>query len=144
MSDSHTQPVASPVSGDHKPVRSGAQRGSGIWIGCLLALVTVLAYWPVRTCEFVTIDDDLYVTRNPPVTHGVTLEGLRWAFTTGHTGNWHPLTWISHMIDCQVYGLNPAGHHVTNLFFHVANTLLLFAVLRLMTGALWRSAIVAA
>jgi Flp pilus assembly protein TadD len=125
---------------------AGARPGSrrAIWIGAVLVLVTLLAYWPVRKCGFVTIDDDLYVTRNSNVLHGLTLEDLRWAFTTRHTGNWHPLTWISHMTDCQVFGVNPAWHHTVNLLFHAANCLLLFLVLRLMTGAVWRSALVAA
>ena len=72
------------------------------------------------------------------------MEAIRWAFTTGHAGNWHPLTWISHMLDIQLFGLNPQGHHLMNLFFHIANTLLLFFVLHRMTKALWQSAFVAA
>src|SRR5271155_5641449 len=82
------------------------------WIGCGLLLVTLAAYWPVRYCGFTYIDDDLYVFRNPQVLPGITFEGIRWAFITGRTGNWLPLTWISHMLDCQFYGTNPAGHHL--------------------------------
>jgi tetratricopeptide (TPR) repeat protein len=127
-----------------KPIagRSGIRRE--FWIGCALLLVTLAAYWPVRNCDFIYIDDDLYVFRNPEVLPGVTWEGIRWAFTTGHTGNWHPITWISHMLDCQFYGTKPAGHHLTNLLFHAANVLLLFAILRFTTGTIWRSALVAA
>jgi Flp pilus assembly protein TadD len=121
--------------------RSGIRRE--FWIGCALLVITLIAYWPVRHCGFTYIDDDLYVFRNPEVLPGITFADIRWAFTTSHTGNWLPLTWISHMLDCQFYGTNPAGHHFTNLFFHAANVLLLFAILRLMTGAVWRSAFVA-
>jgi protein O-mannosyl-transferase len=115
-----------------------------LWIGGALALLTVGVYWPVRQCEFVNYDDPLYVSANAHVLPGLTWPGVQWAFTTGWTGNWHPLTWISHMADCQWYHLQPAGHHLTNVLLHVANTLLLFGVLRGMTGALWRSALVAA
>ncbi len=112
---------------------------------CLaLALVTLAAYWPVFQCGFTNYDDDLYVTKNPWVQSGLTWGGLGWAFTANQSFNWHPLTWISHMADCELYGLDPAGHHATNLLFHIANSLLLFLVLRRMTGALWRSAFVAA
>jgi Flp pilus assembly protein TadD len=127
-----------------KPIagRSGIRRE--FWIGCVLLLVTVLVYWPARNCAFFCIDDDLYVSRNPEVLPGVTFEGIRWALTTGHAGNWHPVTWISHMLDCQLYGTKPAGYHLTNVFFHAANVLLLFAILRFTTGTVWRSALVAA
>ena len=78
------------------------------------------------------------------MTAGLTWPGIVWAFQSGDAANWHPLTWISHMLDCQLYGLNPGGHHLTNLLFHIANTLLLFLWLERLTGALWRSALVAA
>lgn len=93
---------------------------------------------------FVDLDDDYYVTNNPLVRSGVTAESVKWAFTTTATNNWHPLTWISHMLDCQLYGQNPIGHHLTSVLFHVANVLLLFLVLWKLTGAPWRSAVVAA
>lgn len=85
-----------------------------------------------------------YVTENYYVTNGLNIEGIAWSFTTGHWANWHPLTWLSHMLDCQLYGLNPGGHHVTSLLFHVANALLLYMVLMKMTGRCCRSAFVAA
>ena len=110
----------------------------------LLAAVTVAVYCQVRGHEFVYYDDDAYVYENPYVRAGLTGIGLLWAFVTGHGGNWHPLTWLSHMLDCQLYGADSGAHHVTSLLFHVANTLLLFMVLRRMTGAVWRSAFVAA
>ena len=110
----------------------------------LLALVTLAVYLPVLEARFVTFDDTSYLTDNPIVQAGLTWEGARWAFTQSHAANWHPLSWLSHMLDCQVYGLKPAGHHLTGLLFHTANTLLLFGLLRSMTGAFWRSAFVAA
>ncbi|PZR73182.1 MAG: hypothetical protein DLM73_11325 [Chthoniobacterales bacterium] len=94
--------------------------------------------------QFVNLDDGAYVYKNPQVSRGLTTEGIIWAFTHSHAANWHPLTWLSHMLDCQFYGLNPGGHHLTNVLLHTANAILLFLVLRQMTGALWRSAFVAA
>lgn len=93
---------------------------------------------------FVNFDDREYVYKNPDVTGGLSLQSITWAFTHAHAANWHPLTWISHMLDCQCYGLNAGGHHFTNLLLHATTTILLFLVLRQMTGALWRSAFVAA
>ena len=110
----------------------------------LLCLLTLLAYGPVTRCGFVDFDDANYVSQNPKVQAGLTLKGVVWAFSTGHATNWHPLTWLSHMVDAQLYGLQPAGHHLSSLFLHLANTLLLFLLLNRMTGALWRSALVAA
>jgi protein O-mannosyl-transferase len=109
-----------------------------------LALVTAALYWPMTHHPFVNFDDDDYVTNNPQVKAGLTWSGVMWAFKTGAAANWHPLTWLSHMLDCQLYGLNPGGHHFTNLLFHVANTVLLFLLLQQLTGAVWRSAFVAA
>jgi protein O-mannosyl-transferase len=94
--------------------------------------------------DFVCYDDNLYVYQNPQVAEGLTAEGIGWAFTHYHTGNWIPLTWISHMLDCQLYGLNPIGHHLTNVLLHAATVVLLFLVLQRMTGALGASAFVAA
>ena len=110
----------------------------------LLGLITVAVYLPVIELNFVTFDDTYYLTANPKVQAGLTWEGVRWAFTRTHAANWHPVTWLSHMLDCQLYGLKPAGHHLTNLVFHTANTLLLFGLLKRLTGAFWRSALVAA
>jgi len=110
----------------------------------LLALTTVAVYSRVRDHEFVNYDDGPYVYENPHVQAGLTGEGVKWAFTATHLYNWHPLTWLSHMLDCQLYGLDSGKHHITSLLFHAANTVLLFLVLRRMTGALWRSVFVAA
>ncbi|HEY3129954.1 MAG TPA: tetratricopeptide repeat protein [Acidobacteriota bacterium] len=115
------------------------------WLLSLALLaVTAGAYWQVRQNDFVQYDDKIYVTDNKQVQQGLTLQGLRWAFTTTQGANWHPLTWISHMLDCQLFALNPEGHHLTSLLFHLANTLLLFWVLARMTFDPWRSAFVAA
>ena len=112
---------------------------------CLVLVATTLAvYWQVTNHEFINYDDGLYVTENSHVQAGLTLESIKWAFTTGHAANWHPVTWLSHMLDIELYGLNPMGHHWTNLQFHIANSLLLFFILFKMTGALWKSAFVAA
>ena len=110
----------------------------------ILTLVTLAVYAQVFTCDFKNFDDNLYVTDNSQVQAGLTWHGIKWAFTTNHAYNWHPLVWISHMLDCRLYGLNPLGHHLTNLFFHIINTLLLFLVFKNMTGQIWPSAFVAA
>jgi protein O-mannosyl-transferase len=110
----------------------------------LLAIGTFVAFWPVTRCEFTNYDDPDYVTRNIHVQAGVTLAGVRWAFVTSHASNWHPLTWISHMLDVQLFGLDPRWHHLVSLLLHVLTALLLFLVLLFMTDALWQSAFVAA
>jgi len=109
-----------------------------------LTVATLTTFWQVNHCDFITYDDTDYVTENSHILNGITGNGIRWAFMTGHSSNWHPLTWISHMLDVQLFGLNPQGHHLTNLFFHIANTLLLFFVLRRMSKTVWQSAFVAA
>lgn len=112
---------------------------------CLaLGLGTLAVYAPVRQYDFVNYDDDDYVTQNPHVSNGLTGDNVVWAFTRSYAGNWHPLTWLSHMLDVQLYGLNPGGHHLTNVVFHAVNAVLLFLIFVNMTGAIWRSAFVAA
>jgi hypothetical protein len=115
-----------------------------LFVALCLILCVVVIYIKVQNFDFVGYDDELYVTENLHVQKGVSLKGIKWAFTTFHSANWHPLTWISHMLDCELYEMNPAGHHWTNIELHIANTLLLFFILFKMTGALWRSAFVAA
>jgi tetratricopeptide (TPR) repeat protein len=115
-----------------------------LFVALCLILGIVVVYMKVQKYDFVGYDDELYVTQNHYVQEGISPEGIKWAFTTFHSANWHPLTWLSHMLDCDLYGLNPAGHHWTNVEFHIANTLLLFIILFKMTGALWQSAFVAA
>jgi len=121
-----------------------SQNETAIAIALILAVVTAGLYWPVLGHAFIDLDDDLYVTANPMVLGGWTVRGVAWAWTTGHAGNWHPLTWLSHMTDCSLFGLQPAGHHAMSAFLHAANTVLLFLLLRRMTGAIWRASVVAA
>jgi len=110
----------------------------------LLATSTLAVYSPATRFAFVSYDDPDYVSENANIARGLNAQSLVWAFQTGHAANWHPVTWLSHALDCSLYGLNPAGHHLTSLLFHAANALLLFVVLQQMTGARWRSAFVAA
>ena len=102
------------------------------------------AYYPILGHDFINFDDPDYVTENEWVKQGLTWAGFKWAFNLGPASNWHPLTWLSHMLDCQLFGLNAGHHHFTSGLFHLANTLLLFVLLRSLTGTLWRSAGVAA
>jgi tetratricopeptide (TPR) repeat protein len=112
---------------------------------CLLLLAGTLAvYQDLPQHDFVNFDDMEYVTENPNVRPGLTVKGILWAFGTGYAGNWHPLTWLSHMLDIQLFGLMPGMHHLVNLLLHMANGVLLFLALKRMTGSLWRSAFVAA
>jgi tetratricopeptide (TPR) repeat protein len=110
-----------------------------------LVVVTVAAFWRVGQCSFVNYDDPAYVSGNPLVQRGLTVEGIQWAFGSlhGDVTYWHPLTWLSHMLDCEIFGVRPGAHHWVSLFFHSLNCVLLFVFLRRMTGALWRSALVA-
>ena len=110
----------------------------------LLAVVTFAVYVPALRNDFVNYDDSDYVTSNPHVQSGLKWENVQWAFTTGHASNWHPITWLSHMLDCQWFGLNSGAHHLVNIVFHTINVVLLFLFLRFTTSAIWRSAFVAA
>ncbi len=113
-------------------------------ISLALVLAVLIAFWPTTGNKFVDWDDGPYVTRNPHVRGGLTLNGVVWAFTSlGYAENWHPLTWLSHMLDVELFGLNPRGHHLVSVILHAGNAILLFLVLRAMTGTLWRSALVA-
>jgi protein O-mannosyl-transferase len=114
------------------------------FMGLLLALVTLLVYLPVGRDGFLVYDDDVYVTGNTMVQKGLTWAGVRWAFTTSHASNWHPVTWLSHMTDCELFGLNAGAHHLVNALIHTANAVLLFALLLRLTGGLWPSLFVAA
>ena len=110
----------------------------------LLVVVTLAAYWPVLRYDFVNYDDPDYFTSNVHVQKGLTLPNMVWAFSTGKTANWHPLTWLSLMLDVELFGKGPFGPHFTNLLFHLANTVLVFLLFRCLTAATWRSAFVAA
>jgi tetratricopeptide (TPR) repeat protein len=123
-------------------VVSSASRVS-LGICLLLAAAVVVVYGQVATFEFVNFDDPVYIYENEHVTAGLTWEGVRWAFTSGLESNWLPLTRLSHMLDCELFGVQAGAHHVTNLLLHLANTILLYGVLQTMTGAVWRSAWVA-
>jgi tetratricopeptide (TPR) repeat protein len=116
-----------------------------ILIICIfLTTATLIAFWQVNHGDFNIYDDIAYVTGNSYIRNGITIEGIGWAFTTSHAANWHPLTWLSHMLDVEFFGLQPRWHHLTNLLFHITNTLLLFLVFYRMTKELWHSAFVAA
>lgn len=113
-------------------------------LAVLLATSVLVAYAGVRQHDFVNFDDPEYVVQNRHVTSGLTVANVAWSLTAVHSANWHPLTWMSHMLDCSLYGLRPGGHHLTNVLLHALATVLLFCALRTLTGAPGRSAFVAA
>lgn len=121
-----------------------AQRHLGIFV--FLAVISAAVFWPIRTHDFINYDDQLYLTQNRVVQGGLTADGVKWAFgrLVGNGTYWHPLTWISHMADCSMFKMNAGRHHLVSLVFHVANVLLLFALLNRISGKAWRSAVVAA
>jgi tetratricopeptide (TPR) repeat protein len=126
------------------PKRSRANRWLGAAVIIALVLGTVALYSPVRTFEFLNFDDTSYVTENPKVLRGISWRMLTWAVSSREASNWHPLTWLSHALDCQLFGQNAGAHHLVSLALHAANAVLLLLVLRRLTGSLWRSALVAA
>ncbi len=113
------------------------------FIVLLLSLLTIIVFWRSLSNGFVNYDDDVYVYENPHIQQGMTCNDIRWAFTSFYEANWHPLTWLSHMLDYRVFGLDPRGHHFINLLLHLLNVLLLFRLFEGMTGELCKSAIVA-
>jgi tetratricopeptide (TPR) repeat protein len=139
--------AASPNAAGPVPPSAGGSRRSrgGNWLICLsLVLATLAAYWPVRHFEFLNYDDTDGIVRTPMIRGGLNGTSVAWAFANRHMGNWQPVTSLSHMLDCQLFGLNPGPPHVVNVLFHLANTILLFLLLNQLTGARWRSAFVAA
>src|SRR5438309_1141867 len=124
--------------------RAARNRSITVGICLLLTGLSLAVFSQTIRYDFVNFDDDMYVYNAPTIRAGLTLQGIVAAFTSPHARNWHPLTTLSHMLDCRLYGLNAGGHHATNLVLHTIAALLLFRVLRQMTGALWKSAIVAA
>ena len=112
--------------------------------GLLLFLITLVVYLPVLQNGFINYDDTDYVTENQVVRQGLTWTGCVWAFTMWHASNWHPLTWLSHMADCEIFRLNPAGHHLVNVILHAVNAVLLFTLFRRLTSGLWPAAFIAA
>jgi tetratricopeptide (TPR) repeat protein len=115
---------------------------------CLaLVLLTIIAFWPLKDCGFINVDDDAYVYKNDYVQQGLSWKSIQWAFSADSSsvaGHWHPITWLSLMLDYEFFGLNPYGYHLTNLFFHILNAILLFLIFHRMTKAIWQSAFVAA
>jgi Flp pilus assembly protein TadD len=132
------------TSANYKPVGKPGMFAQPVVLCLLLVAVTLVVYWPVTRCDFVNYDDPDYFSSNTHVQAGLTPGNVVWAFCTGHASNWHPLTWLSLMLDRELSGSGPAGPHFTNLLFHLANTGLLFLLLRRLTRATWRSAFVAA
>jgi Tfp pilus assembly protein PilF len=118
-------------------------RRTTIFLCALLALAVVALYWPALKCGFINYDDPDYFEKNPHVQAGLTWAGVHWAFTTSAVSNWNPLTWLSFMLDVAVFGKGPVGPHLTQLLLHAADSVLLFLVLKQLTGAVWRSAAVA-
>src|SRR6266566_4901753 len=114
------------------------------WLCFLLCLLVAGVFLPSIHNDFANYDDPIYVTSNAHVQSGLSWAGLRWALTTNHASNWHPLTWLSHMADCQFFGSKSWGHHLTSVLLHAVTTILVFVVLRRLTGVLWRSLFVAA
>ncbi len=115
-----------------------------VLIYLVLALTVFVVFYQVHSFDFINYDDPAYVYENPNIQLGITLKTIKWAFSTTRSSNWHPLTWLSHALDWQLFGFNPGGHHYTNLIFHIINTLLVFMVLKQMTRAVWASVFVAA
>src|SRR5580698_6358439 len=134
--------LSTQLNSPHSTVWS-AFSGPARWVCLALIAANLIVYASVWHHGFVNYDDDDYVTANPVDLRGLTWDGVAWAFTTEQAINWHPLTWLSHMLDVQLYGLDAGAHHLTNLLLHILNTLLLFGLLHRMTGALGRSAFVA-
>jgi tetratricopeptide (TPR) repeat protein len=124
--------------------RGVRSRGTSFIISLFLVGISLAVFGQTICHDFVNFDDDLYVYNTPAIQAGLTIKGVALAFISPHAGNWHPLTTISHMLDCQLYGLNAGGHHATNIILHTIAVLLLFGLLQQMTGAVWKSAIVAA
>ena len=108
-----------------------------------IAIITFIAFERVRYNDFICFDDKQYITENTHVKEGITGDSVIWAFTKSHAANWHPVTWLSHMLDCELFGINPYWHHLNNLLFHIANSLLLFIIFKIMTGSIWPSAFIA-
>src|SRR5579872_6107381 len=112
---------------------------------CLLLMMVTLAFYnPVVHNDFTNLDDDNYIVHNPHVRAGLSWQTVKWAFTTYEAANWHPLTWLSHALDCQLFGLNPIGHHYVTVLLHTVNAILLFLLLQSATGLAWPSLLVAA
>lgn len=127
--------------GNSKSIRSN---NPSVVVGSIiLVAITLAAFWDLQLSDFVSFDDHDYILWNSHVNSGLSVGNLIWAFTSSHSFNWHPVTWLSHMLDAELFGINPAAHHWNSMLLHIANTLLLFWLLRILSGAYWRSAAVA-
>src|SRR5262245_29148480 len=115
------------------PLRDAARHP--VFLGTLLFVLTLALTWRTGEFAFLNFDDGEYVTKNEVVRGGLSLAGVRWAFTTSHAANWHPLTWLSHMLDVELFGLDAGAHHRSSAVLHALNAALLFATLRALTGA---------
>ena len=138
-------------SGKPEPTQSlstageSASRDSRIVISCLVLVAATLAFYnPIIHNQFTGFDDWNYLLKNPQIQSGLTWDTVKWSLTTFHLGIWHPLTWMSHALDCQIFRLNPVGHHYTNVLLHAANAILLFLLLWRATGSVGASLAVAA
>src|SRR6202140_307957 len=141
-----------PSAAIHLPTPESPARSSGLFssperrtlvLSLALVLLTVLVYWGIGNNAFINFDDNQYITDNFQVKSGLSWDTVKWAFVTYDAANWHPLTWLSHALDSQLFGLNPAGHHFISVLLHALNVVLLFLVLQILTGFTWRSLMVA-
>jgi tetratricopeptide (TPR) repeat protein len=135
--------ASTPIQTGSEVVRKDAAKRTALLVSLSLAALTLLTYLRVFSAQFVNYDDNIYVYENKVIQHGLTWNAIKWAFTTNYAANWHPLTWLSHMLDISLFGMNPAGHHAVNLLIHILNVVILFLLLRRMTGSTWKSAFVA-
>jgi protein O-mannosyl-transferase len=135
--------VAHAAPSGHQATTAASAR-NGLIFSLILVAATLISYNPVTRNGFIDFDDGAYILSNQQVQQGLTRSTIKWSFTTFREGNWHPLTWLSHALDCELFHLNPVGHHYTNLLLHAANALLLFLLLKRATGAMWPSWLVAA
>ena len=127
------------TSGDPETRR----RNESLVVIALLAAACIAIYGQTLWFDFINLDDNLYVYQNPVVASGLNAASLKWAFTTFHSANWHPLTWLSHMLDASLFGMRPGAEHFVNVIFHTANSILVFLVFARLTGDTCKSAVVA-
>jgi len=132
------------IAGSEVQGVTGYKKYCDLLIGMFLTVVILIAYWQIQYFDLIDYDDISYIIKNRHVRSGLSREGFIWAMTDIHTGYWHPLTWLSHMMDYQLFRSNAGGHHWTNLIFHMANAILLYILLKRTTGDIWKSAFVAA
>src|SRR5579863_1669839 len=149
-SNRRSRPTAPPHPPDNRSpepavaIPNLAAGRAAVWVVLALIAINLIIYAPVRHFEFVSWDDPQYITDNPHISAEFNWQTIRWAFTTGYQFYWHPLTWLSYLLDARIYGLGAGGFHTTNVLLHIANTILLFGILYRMTRALGKSTFVAA